>query len=366
MLRNKILYLMILLEAGLLCILYNSYEPVVLLWIAVLVPIFLLMELIISSFYINVNFDEEKIVVTRQSDKKISLEIENSGFLPTGPIRISGKANGVRFHTDVQLAGRQKKSAECPVELEKCGIKNMEISRIVIYDFMKIFKHTKKLNKNIQIMVVPNLYGVDVGKVSMDYEYDGESEKFSENQPGDDPSEIFDIREYEAGDRLSRVHWKLTTKLNRLMVKDFSKAIPDGVEIYVNNKNGAESLDVLFSIGIHILEQKGIVWINGHKTEELEEFVRIFLVNISSSNNTQLLEKIVSEENGEKGRKIICSFENISKAQTKLMVHAASFTQMSIVAEQISAADILESNGICACEMDKMDVYTAIERVMNA
>lgn len=365
MLRNKILYLMVLIEACLLYVLYNSYEPVVLLWIAVLVPVFLFVGLIVSGFCINVRAYEEKIVVTRQSTHKIEMEIENKSFLPTGQIRVLGNINGVKFHTDVYLSGKSVKSIECPVDLEKCGIKNLVISKIVIFDLLKIFKITKRADKNIQVIVVPNVYNVDYGKVNMDYEYDGESEKFSENQSGDDPSEIFDIREYKSGDRLSRIHWKLTTKLKKLMVKDFSRAIPDGIEMFINNKNGAESLDVLFSIGMFILEQKGVVWINGRKNTEMEEFVSTFLENISGANTKELLEGIISNENADKSRKVICSFDDISKEQTKLLVLAGSYAKMSIVAEKISFADILKSNGICVCEMDKMDAYTAIERIVN-
>lgn len=365
MLRNKILYLMILIEACLLYVLYNSYEPVVLLWIAVLMPVFLFVGLIISSYCIDVRIDEEKIVVTRQSNQTIELEIENKSFLPTGQIRVLGNINGVKFHTDVYLVGRGIKSVECPLDLEKCGIKNLVISKIVIYDFLKIFRRNKKVNKKCQVIVVPNVYNVDYGRINMDYEYDGESEKFSESQSGDDPSEIFDIREYEIGDRLSRIHWKLTTKLNKLMVKDFSKAIPNGIEMLISNSKGEECLDVLFSIGMFILEQKGIVWINGHKVSEMEEYVTTFLENVSGTKIQELLEKIICDESMDRERKIICSFDDLNKEQTKLLIHAASCAKISVVAEDISNADVLISNGICVCEMNKLDVYTTIERIIN-
>ncbi len=40
---------------------------------------------------------------------------------------------------------------------------------------------------------------------------------------GDDSSETFDIREYQAGDRISRMHWKLSAKRGTPMIREFSR-----------------------------------------------------------------------------------------------------------------------------------------------
>lgn len=49
---------------------------------------------------------------------------------------------------------------------------------------------------------------------------DPEGVDFSENRPGFDPSETFAIRDYQQGDRLKMIHWKLSGKLDQLMVKE--------------------------------------------------------------------------------------------------------------------------------------------------
>ena len=41
---------------------------------------------------------------------------------------------------------------------------------------------------------------------------DGEGERYSQRKAGDDPTELFALREWREGDRLSRVHWKLSQK----------------------------------------------------------------------------------------------------------------------------------------------------------
>lgn len=47
-------------------------------------------------------------------------------------------------------------------------------------------------------------------------------EGYLQNRKGNDPSEIFDLREYAAGDDVRAIHWKLSGKLDRLMVKEAS------------------------------------------------------------------------------------------------------------------------------------------------
>jgi hypothetical protein len=46
--------------------------------------------------------------------------------------------------------------------------------------------------------------------------------------PGDDPSELYDLRDYRPGDRITRIHRKLSDKFNRLIVKEYGRVIAPG------------------------------------------------------------------------------------------------------------------------------------------
>ena len=47
-----------------------------------------------------------------------------------------------------------------------------------------------------------------------------ESFRYSGSRPGDDPGETFDIREYREGDSIRQIHWKLTGKMDRLIIRE--------------------------------------------------------------------------------------------------------------------------------------------------
>lgn len=54
-----------------------------------------------------------------------------------------------------------------------------------------------------------------------------DSLRYSAQQPGYDPSEVFRIREYVPGDPLRQIHHKLSAKTDRLLVRDFGLPTPE-------------------------------------------------------------------------------------------------------------------------------------------
>jgi hypothetical protein len=65
-----------------------------------------------------------------------------------------------------------------------------------------------------------------------------ESDTYSKDKSGDDCSEVFDIREYQDGDRLNRIHWKLSSKSDQTYVKEYSLPISNSVVIIPEMVNG--------------------------------------------------------------------------------------------------------------------------------
>ena len=73
---------------------------------------------------------------------------------------------------------------------------------------------------NIQVM--PGFFQIPVLRTEATKNFYGEADSYDERLPGYDNSEIFQIREYQRGDRLQHVHWKLTAKHDELVVKEHS------------------------------------------------------------------------------------------------------------------------------------------------
>ena len=54
-----------------------------------------------------------------------------------------------------------------------------------------------------------------------------DSDKYSETQKGDDPSQVFEVREYVPGDDIRRIHWRLSSKQDTLIVKEYSRPMEE-------------------------------------------------------------------------------------------------------------------------------------------
>lgn len=123
---------------------------------------------------------------------------EASHILPLGP----HCDNGLRFS----------------IKLTKCGIYETSLSQIQGFDFLHLFRFKKDLNITSQIRVLPDSLP---GKELHEALYSEGFDEFEESgRSGNVSSNVTDIREYRPGDRLQKIHWKLSSKIDKLMVKE--------------------------------------------------------------------------------------------------------------------------------------------------
>ena len=98
----------------------------------------------------------------------------------------------------------------------------------------------------------------------------GDSDIYDDIRPGYDPSELFDVREFQNGDRLQSVHWKLSARTDELMVKENSLPKACAVAIVADLKGNKERqtggcfyeascLTFLFAYGSKMLSLCGVV-----------------------------------------------------------------------------------------------------------
>ncbi|MGN0632315.1 MAG: DUF58 domain-containing protein [Oscillospiraceae bacterium] len=110
------------------------------------------------------------------------------------------------------------------------GAAECTIKRIKIYDMLRLtspkLKEKKYLAKSASVMIMPPPLVLQ-NTVNGLSNSAADSDDFSDAKPGDDPSQIFSLREYNDGDKISRIHWKLSAQQDKLMVKDYSFPLND-------------------------------------------------------------------------------------------------------------------------------------------
>lgn len=128
------------------------------------------------------------------------------------------------------VSGRGCASSPLSVTSLHCGKTAVTVKGFKVYDYfgMAALSVPKELSK--EAMILPELFPIDV-TVAKSGVTEPECENFSPYKAGNDPSETFAVRDYEPGDALRSIHWKLTGKYDRLMIREASLPINESVLI---------------------------------------------------------------------------------------------------------------------------------------
>lgn len=115
-----------------------------------------------------------------------------------------------------------KKQAEYRVTTEKqeCGKIQIKCSQGRVEDILGIWHMPIAVPEKVSYLVYPIIPEIQLS-ASENRRKRYEGEKYAPNQSGMDVTEVHDLREYHKGDSLNSIHWKLSSKVDKLIVREF-------------------------------------------------------------------------------------------------------------------------------------------------
>lgn len=242
MIQNKIRYLAIIVITGLLAILYNEYFMGILFLTVVLLP-FLLFA-ILSYVYGKLSYELISLVhvVGKGDTIPLTIQLNNPTIFPIVNIcitlsyfnKFSNQNKSYKQEFYVTVDKRTTTTVTCNLVSEHTGNLMISITKVRIFDYLKLFSLRKRKPVDIKVAVLPPYYELTEDYLENSSKMQVESDIFSTVKAGDDPSEVFAIREYREGDRPGRIHWKLSIKQDQLMIKDFSEPMNCSVVIFAD------------------------------------------------------------------------------------------------------------------------------------
>ncbi len=202
----------------------------------------------------------------------VELVLSNKSILPSGQIRVQlqvcyptqKKKQYYKFCSVVP--GRRMKREKASIGLKfdlkprHTGRVELSVRRVRMLDLLGIlpsFLSRKNTVDQSVVMVLPekreiplemNLL-VQQSRINCETEIRVSGEK--------DPPEISLIREYQPGDALRNIHWKLTAKQDALMVRDYISRQGSPILFFIDLRELSESyFQVFYSLGLELLRQK--------------------------------------------------------------------------------------------------------------
>lgn len=305
--KGKLLYALIWGITIYLGILYYSPSLIGLAVLEVLLPVFSYLLLFYTAHKIQVSLYLPIGVAEKDQPVSVGIEIENRSFLPVS--RVQGKLRiRNRFYQQEETMTLQGMAEEkgrtrltASMSCSQCGAILLEMSELWISDFFRLYKKKLPVRGTETLAVMPEIYTASILLQESTRDFLIESEEYDKKKAGDDPSEVFQIREYRGGDRMQSIHWKLSARTDDLMVKEYSLPIGCAVVLFLDMsyqpENGYGYLDEFIEAGIAIsqgLLESGcehyIVWFD-KKSQDIER------LEIKEKDDCYLLiEKIFSAE----------------------------------------------------------------------
>lgn len=249
MLKNRIIYLLALIAAYIFFLFYRMWLSwFVLLVVASILPIALIM-CIASCFFFNISFTPaDRITKGDEGVIRVKAGNSNGAFCSFWVVKIkcenlmTGKVTKT-VHRDI---GRIV--FDIPVDSSHCAVLRYTVASAKICDMFGLFAIRKKSVAVAETCVFPKPINPDV---MPDFSNLNAKQLKKSNDPY---TEIYDVRDYMTGDLPKHIHWKISAKKDKLLVKEAQEEILTNSNIYLHVDDDLDKFDYEAGILVFLSE----------------------------------------------------------------------------------------------------------------
>lgn len=259
-------YLILLTFMGVFHILYKGDLSFILLVFFIVLPIILTALLTVQTRLLRLSFSKEGALTERGKTAAIRITLENPTVFPITACRVTFKYERLfalersrpeKYSVTVPINRRTRECVTVKLVPEHCGAVEISLRSVSVSDLIGLVWLRKRVRFSDRLIVMPCPYPFDAEQ-SVGLAADSESSAFSAVRAGDDPSEIFQLREYRDGDRFNRIHWKLSSRGESFIVKELADPVNSKILILYDfsdcgTSRGADSvLDVGATVSLFL------------------------------------------------------------------------------------------------------------------
>lgn len=141
-----------------------------------------------------------------------------------------------------------------PLPADHVGTLVCRLEQCRVYDYLGLFSIKIRRRKDSTVIVRPREAALQEPKDLQRF-----LSRAWKPKPGGGYAENHELRLYRPGDSMNQVHWKLTAKTGKLMIREPMEPIRGGALLTMDIKGDADALDLRFGqllwMGKHLLEQ---------------------------------------------------------------------------------------------------------------
>lgn len=254
MTKKRITWILIILFAAILYLFANGTGTLALLISCIAAPLISLLIIFASGRHMTITLDK---VDPDSEEQSIKLFLKNHDIMPVSNVVVTVRCRNLRTgeteQIDVTKSLRPKGKAEEIIKVipSHAGKYEISIESAGVSDPLQLWQRKIAAEDRLYITVMPTLFDMDL-LVTSSSSAMPESYSYIDGRNGNDPGEVRGIREYVPGDSIKNIHWKLSSKVDKLLVKEMGLPITDQFLVILDNAADVglnpDALDAIASV----------------------------------------------------------------------------------------------------------------------
>lgn len=216
----------------------------------------------------------------------VVVQIHNKSMLPAGKVEVRIVNKNV-FHKrgesrwvtlDNVSVGKNKQTVS--LVLESAGCHEIMATYMRISSLFGLLSIRKRCKDYTTVLIMPEVHSTGIQITEAVRNFLGDADVYDDFRPGHDSGETFEIRNYREKDKLQSIHWKLSAKMDELMVKENSMPKACAVVLMLETRpfkrkkfsrkemDAGAYLELLSSVSYSLMDQKCphfVVWYSEQK-----------------------------------------------------------------------------------------------------
>lgn len=226
---SRVLYILVLIGAGLFYLLYSDSLSFVLLTALIILPVMLLAQLIISAAFLKCSVKGSRITAFKGEPCEAAFTITNNSVFPLPNTTLKIKAvcaptGAVSYSSvSVPIPALRTETVTVTIGSEHCSRTDITVESVKIFDLLRLFS-VKRFRKKMHcsVYIIPKLresFAEEARELLRLPAPEMPSETSTAPSFGGYPGDVCGYREFMQGDRLSLMHYKLSARFDKDIVK---------------------------------------------------------------------------------------------------------------------------------------------------
>jgi uncharacterized protein (DUF58 family) len=261
---HVIKYILVFVANLLILLFVHSYFNMVVMIVMIVMPVISILCAFITANQLLVRFGGANRDLTVDEPFLVSVILDNDSIFPNMNVDVNITLENALFKTRgkhtlcIPAYAHGTDVVDYQVGQSLVGVLKVSADEIFVTDWMGFVRIRKDCNAERDYVVFPSgVMGVKTDMSAVSY---GMNEAEESQKKGNDFSEVVDVREYQPGDKLQNIHWKLSAKKEILMVKERESMSSSRLMVLVELANDDSDVlnDVLkaaYEVAVYLLEE---------------------------------------------------------------------------------------------------------------